>query len=348
MNNNELNSKPFVSMCTPTFNRRPFINAMIKCFEHQDYPKDRMEWIIIDDGTDKIGELVSHIKEVKYYSYERIMPLGEKRNLLHKKSTGDILVYMDDDDYYPPDRVSHAVYTLMNNPKALCAGSSEMYIYYKDLNKMYQFGPFGENHATAGTFAFKRELIKDNLYKDDVCLCEERDFLKNFTVPFVQLDPMKTILVISHLHNTVDKKQLLIRADPNFIKESTKTVDMFIKDADMKHFYMEEIEDLLVNYHNGKREKKPGLIEQTEAIIKENELLLQKKLERITEDSKKDNIKVQELLGRYTNNLNKTAILFNNNNQITNITISKLIKIVNIQMKQIETLTQELNKYTNL
>ena len=52
---------PMVSICTPTFNRRPFIPMIIKCFEHQLYPKDRMEWIIIDDGTDKIGELVSHI-----------------------------------------------------------------------------------------------------------------------------------------------------------------------------------------------------------------------------------------------------------------------------------------------
>ena len=33
-------------------------------------------------------------------------------NFLHKKSKGDILVYMDDDDYYPPSRVSHAVETL--------------------------------------------------------------------------------------------------------------------------------------------------------------------------------------------------------------------------------------------
>ena len=40
------NLMPFVSICTPTFNRRPFIPSMIKCFEHQDYPKDRIEWIL--------------------------------------------------------------------------------------------------------------------------------------------------------------------------------------------------------------------------------------------------------------------------------------------------------------
>ena len=121
---------PFVSVCTPTFNRRPFISHMVKCFESQDYPKDRMEWIIIDDVTDKIGELVSHIPQVKYFSYDEKMPLGEKRNLMHIKSKGDILVYMDDDDFYPPERVSHAVETLTNNPQALCAGSSEIYIYF--------------------------------------------------------------------------------------------------------------------------------------------------------------------------------------------------------------------------
>ena len=83
--NNSLikDNKPFVSICTPTFNRRPFIPYMIKCFQHQDYPKERMEWIIIDDGTDKIEDLVKDIPEVKYFSYETKMPLCEKRNIMH-------------------------------------------------------------------------------------------------------------------------------------------------------------------------------------------------------------------------------------------------------------------------
>ena len=38
-NNKKKNKKkelPFVSICTPTFNRRPFIPFAIKCFNHQD------------------------------------------------------------------------------------------------------------------------------------------------------------------------------------------------------------------------------------------------------------------------------------------------------------------------
>ena len=68
-NKRKHNMFPFVSICTPTFNRRPFITHMIKCFNHQDYPKSRMEWIIIDDGTDHIGDLVKDIPQVKYFSY---------------------------------------------------------------------------------------------------------------------------------------------------------------------------------------------------------------------------------------------------------------------------------------
>ncbi len=177
---------PLVSVCTPTFNRRPFIQTMFKCFLNQTYPKDRIEWIIVDDGTDKIRDLIqaSGIKQIKYIEVEQKMYLGAKRNLMHSHCNGTIIVYMDDDDYYPPERVSHAVDKLMDNREALCAGSSEIYIYFKHIKKMIQFGPYGPNHATAGTFAFRVELLKQTKYhflKDEVsqacCHCWKNNYI---------------------------------------------------------------------------------------------------------------------------------------------------------------------------
>ena len=257
---------PFVSVCTPTFNRRPFIKHIIKCFDSQTYPKDRMEWIIIDDGTDKIEDLVKDHPQVKYYSYDKKMPLGKKRNIMHEKSKGEIIVYMDDDDYYPPERVSHSVEMLTVNPEAMCAGSSEIYIYFKHIDKVYQFGPYGPNHATAGTFAFKKELLKDTEYENDAALAEEKAFLKNYTVPFVQLDPIKTILVFSHAHNTFDKRKLLENAHPKFVRESEKSVELFIKDAEVRKFYMNDIENDLKSYEPGKPIMKPDVLKQIIAI----------------------------------------------------------------------------------
>jgi glycosyltransferase involved in cell wall biosynthesis len=266
--NNISGDFPFVSVCTPTFNRRPFIEMMVACFDGQDYPKDRMEWIIIDDGTDPIEDLVGGHPNVKYFRYNNKISLGKKRNIMHDKSKGDIIVYMDDDDYYPPERVSHAVNTLLANPCALCAGSSEMYIYFNDRKRMVQFGPYGKDHATAGTFAFKRQLLKQTRYNEDACLAEEREFLKGYTIPFVQLDPLKTILVFSHSHNTMDKRILLDNIeivghpDSQYAKYSLKTLGDFIKDDKIVKFFTEDLEKRLTTYELGDIKLKPDVLKQ--------------------------------------------------------------------------------------
>jgi uncharacterized coiled-coil protein SlyX len=262
---------PFVSVCTPTFNRRPFIETMFECFRNQTYPKDRMEWIIVDDGTDKIRDLVeaSGIPQIKYFELKDKMTLGAKRNYMHKQVKGTIVVYMDDDDYYPPDRVSHAVEMLTKHKDALCAGSSELYIYYKHIQQMYQCGPYGPNHATAGTFAFKTELLKQTSYEEHACLAEEKHFLKNYTIPFVQLDPLKSILVFSHDQNTFDKKKLIGMSHESVFKPSDKPIEMFIKfkhEEKIKHFFLNEIEDKLKNYKPGDPSMKPDVLKQMKQI----------------------------------------------------------------------------------
>jgi glycosyltransferase involved in cell wall biosynthesis len=265
--------RPFVSICTPTFNRRPFIPFAIQCFLNQDYPKDQMEWIIIDDGTDKVEDMFTQVPQVKYFKYDEKMSLGKKRNIANDKSVGDFIIYMDDDDYYPPTRISHAVEMLEKNPHILCAGSSEMHLYFKHIQKMYKFGPYGPNHATAATFAFRRELLSQTRFHDDVALAEEKIFLKNYTIPFVQLDSMKTILVFSHIHNSFDKKILLKDLPTPFITESTKTVDDFIQfshifESDLKKFFMEDIDELLQAYNPGDPSHKKDVMTQLDAITK--------------------------------------------------------------------------------
>ena len=267
---------PFVSVCTPTFNRRPFIETMIKCFKNQTYPKNRMEWIIVDDGTDKIKDLIAkaNIPQIKYFELEKKVFLGEKRNIMHSHCSpkSKYIVYMDDDDYYPPERVEHAVDRLESNTNALCAGASEIYIYFKHIQKMYQCGPYGPNHATAGTFAFRTELLKLTKYDEGAALAEEKEFLKNYTIPFVQLDPLKTILVFSHIHNTFDKKILLNNQHPQFCKESPKTISQFIRNSNedkIKQFFLEDIEDLLNKYEPGQPKMKPDVLAQIKKIEKE-------------------------------------------------------------------------------
>jgi glycosyltransferase involved in cell wall biosynthesis len=255
---------PRVSICTPTFNRRPFFKGIIECVLSQNYPKELLEWIIVDDGFDSVEDLVKDIPFVKYTKLNERIPLGKKRNYMHElctfKNDTDIIVYMDDDDFYPPERVSHAVDKLTHS-NALCAGSSELHIWFNTLNKMYRFGPYGPNHSTAGTFAFKRVLLKDTHYEDTAYLAEEKYFLKNYTVPFIQLDPLKTILVFSHEQNTFDKRKLIDTSN-KMCNESALQVKNFIKNVELQKFYMEDIGKLLLTYDAGNIKHKPEVIDE--------------------------------------------------------------------------------------
>lgn len=311
--------KTRVSLCTPTFNRRPFIKAMIDNIMRQTYPKSLMEWIIVDDGTDPIGDLVSDIPFVKYFYLKDRVNLGKKRNYMHDmcefKNDNDIVVYIDDDDYYPPERVSHSVETL-NKSTALCAGSSELYLWFNELNEMYKFGPYGPNHSTAGTFAFKRKLLKETRYEDNALLAEEKFFLKNYTVPFVQLDPLKTILVIAHRQNTFDKKRL-INVESEYCKKSGLTVKAFIKSPDILNLYTNLLDEELKKYNQGDISNKPDVIkeikrrdEERKATIQNRELILTEK------DGNKRTLNMNEVIDLYEHKTNENKNLIEENTKL--------------------------------
>ena len=326
-NGNGTQNLPFVSVCTPTFNRRPFIETMFKCFKHQDYPMSRVEWIIIDDGIDKIEDLVekANIPQIKYYKYDTKMTLGKKRNLMHEKSKGSIIVYMDDDDYYPPTRISHAVERLIANPTALASGSTIIHVYFKHINKVVEFGPYSPTHATAGTFAFKRELLDQTRYNEEASLAEEKEFLKNYTIPFVQLDPRHCILVFSHDHNTFDKRKLLENRNPKITRDIDDPVNSFVKEQDIYNFFMNDIDKLLDEYEYGKPKYKPDVIKQTIEIQNKRDEMMKQQMEQMKIQGKR--IQIQDP---------------NNPNNTREATMGEVVSLFEVAQNKVKELQQQI------
>lgn len=230
---------PFVSVITPTYNRRKFIPSLIKMYLSQTYPKERMEWIVYDDGDDKVeDEFLKHkILNLRYiYSAEK-KTIGAKRNLLNQEAKGDIIVAMDDDDYYFPERVYSAVTAFKNRPKYELAGTSEIYMYYSDSKEIYRLGPYNPNHATNGTMAWKKSYAKTHEYDEYVTHAEEKSFLENYVHPMIQLDPMKVMLVMSHSANTFDKKKMREDTNNPFVKKTSMKLKDIIKDKELREFF---------------------------------------------------------------------------------------------------------------
>ena len=229
---------PFVSVITPTYNRKRFIPYLIQCYKGQTYPKDKMEWIIYDDGSEPVGELFKNLNlpNVRYIYNPEKQNIGYKRNVLNSESKGDIIIALDDDDYYPPERVSHVVNKFRAQPKYQLAGSSEIFMYYTDNQTIYKFGPYHPNHATNGTMAWTKTYAQSHKYDEHVTHAEEKSFLEEYKHPMIQLEPHKTMLVISHSENTFDKKKMREEENP-FVKKSGSKIKDFIKDSKLRDFY---------------------------------------------------------------------------------------------------------------
>ena len=135
---------------------------------------------------------------------------------------------MDDDDFYPSQRISHAVEKL-SKKEAYIAGSSHCYFYEKTCG-ISEYGPITSYHASAGTFAFYKEYLDKNKFDDNAEFGEELIFTHHFTNPLIQLDPFKTILIMCHDSNTYDKNKIL--------RDNTSlTLKSFVKDKTEYEFY---------------------------------------------------------------------------------------------------------------
>jgi glycosyltransferase involved in cell wall biosynthesis len=231
-------TKPFVSILTPTYNRRAFIPYLIACIKDQTYPKERMEWVVFDDGSDLIEDLLKpefQTMNIQYIRSETKLSIGAKRNRLHAAARGEILVCMDDDDYYPPERVNHAVMTLVGR-KASLAGSTRNHVFFPDDGTIWETGPYGPNHGTFGTMAFTKEYVRTNQCDESRAFAEEIEFTQKYSVPLVQLEPRKVMLVIAHEGNTFDKSKL--RSNGNqFIRATELKLNTFVRNKTIRDFY---------------------------------------------------------------------------------------------------------------
>jgi hypothetical protein len=199
-----------------------------------------MEWIVYDDGQEEIKDLLDaarpFLPELFFIWSEDKMTLGEKRNRLNSEATGDIIVAMDDDDFYFPTRVMDAVMALTKNPSAQLAGASEVYMFFTDTKEIWKAGPYFQGHATNGTMAWTKAYAAKHRYDETVAFAEEKSFLENYKNPLVQLNPKTVMLVMSHSDNTFDKTELRYVENKLLVKTPLLMVD-FIKDPELHKFF---------------------------------------------------------------------------------------------------------------
>jgi glycosyltransferase involved in cell wall biosynthesis len=131
-------SSPVLSIITPTKDREAFLPGLWRCLEAQTVQD--FEWLVHDDGVSPspfLSGLAGHENRVSYSHAAEMASIGQKRNQLIASARGDIIIHMDDDDYYAPHYIE-TMLTLMARSKA-------------DFVKLFGFHLF---HQRTGMFAY--------------------------------------------------------------------------------------------------------------------------------------------------------------------------------------------------
>lgn len=170
---------PTVSIITPTRNRRHLFSLAIRNWRHTIYPKDKLEWVVFDDGDDDLTDLLEFDKRIRYIKLKggpNGFPIGYKRNLCVEFAKNDVIVAMDDDDYYFPEHVLSRVKTLLTNNVG-CVGCSAMGAYDLTTDKS-AFISNGPTYLTESTMAFRRSFWKERPFNTRVQSGEYELFLR--------------------------------------------------------------------------------------------------------------------------------------------------------------------------
>jgi glycosyltransferase involved in cell wall biosynthesis len=102
------NSKPFISVVVPTYNRSDLISKTLLSLQQQDY--DNYEIIVVDDGsTDNTEEVVKAIADHRItYIRKENAERAAARNFGARISKGQYVNFFDSDDLALPNHLSEA------------------------------------------------------------------------------------------------------------------------------------------------------------------------------------------------------------------------------------------------
>lgn len=109
---------PLVSVVVPTYRRNETLKKALDSLFTQDYSP--IEVIVIDDNADKtwndaVKSIVEEYPSVVYICNRSNFGSAKTRNIGIKASSGEYITFLDDDDLYLPQKISHQLKPMIDN-----------------------------------------------------------------------------------------------------------------------------------------------------------------------------------------------------------------------------------------
>jgi GT2 family glycosyltransferase len=120
---------PFVSVIIVNYNGKHFLDDCLEALAAQDYPWDRFEVLVVDNGS--TDGSVAHLRE--HYSWVRVIPLDRNRGFARgnnegfQHAQGDLIALLNNDTMVTPDWLSALVDAIGTDPRTGAATSKILF-----------------------------------------------------------------------------------------------------------------------------------------------------------------------------------------------------------------------------
>ena len=195
---NSLSAKPLVSIIMNCHNGEKYLNQSIKSVLNQSYKN--WEVIFFDNKSkDKSSSILKKYKDsrIKYYKSNKLHPLYKARNLAINRSKGQLISFLDVDDWWSKNKLSKQVNIFLKD-KNIDATYANTFLYYEKKKKKIIFIKNKINNVNITqklidkfempilTILIKKEIFKKIQFNNKYTIIGDFDF-------FVRLSLMATI-----------------------------------------------------------------------------------------------------------------------------------------------------------
>lgn len=257
-----------ISIVTPSYNQGAFIEETIRSVLLQNYPN--LEYVVIDGGsTDESVEIIrKYEKWITYWLSEKDKGQSNAINKGFQFVTGDILAWINSDDFYEKSSLGHVATNWISNSPHLLVGighkvNLDRKIIYSPHPKKVTYDSIlhwmeGNNFMQPAAFFSKQAWKNCGPLNEDFHFCMDVDLWLKITQKY-PASTLNETLAYAYTHPNAKttaykarmkmETSLLIALNGNIElarKESFKIIDSYEKKIQQKHSIREY-------YHKAKR-----------------------------------------------------------------------------------------------
>lgn len=133
---------PKISIITPSFNQASYLNGTIMSVLNQNYPN--LEYIIIDGASsdNSVNIIKNYEDRLSYWESEKDKGQSHAINKGLKRTTGEIVAWINSDDLYMPNTLGFIAQTFEENPDVDILYGDVINFYPNGLKEYYEVKKF--------------------------------------------------------------------------------------------------------------------------------------------------------------------------------------------------------------